>query len=275
MPIRQGSYGYKRGPGMLSHANALKFGDVFKAPPVLPASVDLTKWIVDPYDQGQLGSCVLNAWAALVQYGQFRSGGPNWTPSRLFAYWNARAFEGTITQDAGSYVHDAFHQGRFIGIIPETEYPYDVSVFANQPPATAFTDALKDQMHFYANLDNSNVIELKTCLAHGYPFELGFQVPTIFEDPTFAANPILDSSTLNNGFVGGHGVAYFGYDDAFQTNDGPGAFLVRNSWGTDWGVPSKYNTGGYFHMSYKLASNLDICSDAWMVRFLNQQTSLA
>ena len=37
---------------------------------------------------------------------------------------------------------------------------------------------------------------------------------------------------------GGHAVACVGYDDEKQ------AFLVRNSWGSDWGQ------GGYFWMPY-------------------------
>jgi C1A family cysteine protease len=50
-----------------------------------------------------------------------------------------------------------------------------------------------------------------------------------------------------------HGVLVVGWDDAYPAEDfkgeygsppGPGAFLVRNSWGPDWG------DGGYFWVSY-------------------------
>ncbi|MBN2246447.1 MAG: hypothetical protein JW755_11455 [Candidatus Aminicenantes bacterium] len=50
--------------------------------------------------------------------------------------------------------------------------------------------------------------------------------------------------------VGGHGVAVVGWDDTFsrnkflQTPPGDGAYIVKNSWGKNWG------NGGYFYVSY-------------------------
>jgi hypothetical protein len=279
MPIRK-SYGYLKGPSPLYKTeNILKFRDIFKAPPKLPASVDLTKWIPGVLDQGAEGSCVYNAWALGTQYSQIRSGGPSWLPSRQFGYWNGRVIQGTTGQDSGDFIHDAYHQSRYVGIIPESEWEYlppDASGaggnMLTQPPASCFTDAANEQQHIFAEIEDGDVEAMKMCIAHGFPFEDGFQVPDTFEDPSW--NFILDTSSLTGNFVGGHGTLKMGYDDNFKTNDGPGAFLVPNSWGSDWGLPSLYHPKGFFMVSYKFIENTKIESDIWMQRFLNQQTSL-
>ncbi|GAB6135901.1 C1 family peptidase [Thermococcus prieurii] len=46
---------------------------------------------------------------------------------------------------------------------------------------------------------------------------------------------------------GGHGVTIIGYDDNRETPDGKGAFVMVNSWGTDWGYR------GYWYFSYDAA----------------------
>ena len=41
-----------------------------------------------------------------------------------------------------------------------------------------------------------------------------------------------------------HGVLLVGWDDTKSTNGGPGAWIIKNSWGSSWG------DNGYFYMSY-------------------------
>ena len=54
--------------------------------------------------------------------------------------------------------------------------------------------------------------------------------------------------------LGGHAVLIAGYDDATQR------FLVRNSWGTNWGMT------GYFTIPYAYFTNPKLASDLWVVR---------
>lgn len=270
MPIREGCYGYKKGIGGVDPVDAVKFGSLFPMQKKLPSSVDLVRpeWISPCYDQLQTSSCVLNMWAAIVEYGQRRSGGPTWTPSRLFAYFNVREMEGTVNRDSGSYCHDAFHQARFVGVIPEDRYPFsdNIAIITARPPKSCYIEAVNIRPKNFAYLDNTVLDELKSCLAHGFPFGGGFQVPAIFQTAAFEKNPILTLPGPLTRFVGGHGTAYFGYDDNKETADGMGAFKVRNSWG-EWGED------GYFWMSYKFATS-HLLSDVLMCRFPNQQTSL-
>ena len=45
-----------------------------------------------------------------------------------------------------------------------------------------------------------------------------------------------------------------GYDDSQRV------FIVRNSWGTGWGVK------GYFYMPYSYITSGNLCDDFWTIR---------
>jgi hypothetical protein len=74
----------------------------------LPASVDLRpQFLFEPYDQGAIGSCTANAIAAAIQFDRAKNKQkPDFTPSRLFIYYNERAMEHSIPIDAGAQIRD-------------------------------------------------------------------------------------------------------------------------------------------------------------------------
>ena len=65
----------------------------------------------------------------------------------------------------------------------------------------------------------------------------------------------------NEKSVGGHAVMAVGYDDATRE------FLVRNSWGKDWGLK------GYFKMPYSYLTTAKLSSDFWTIRGVDQSVS--
>ena len=56
--------------------------------------------------------------------------------------------------------------------------------------------------------------------------------------------------------LGGHAVLAVGYDDAEQR------FIVRNSWGTGWGMH------GYFTIPYAYLTDTHLSSDFWTIKFV-------
>ena len=225
------------------------------SPVVLPTSVNISSHMPPIYDQGQLGSCVANAVCAAVEFERSRQKLADFMPSRLFVYYNARALEGTIDQDAGAMIRDGVKTINWKGVCPERMMPYDITKFTNKPLMTSYAEAAKHEAVKYARVPQT-LDALKQCLASGMPFVFGFEVYTEFESTAMAQGAeVLNLPGPHEVLLGGHAVTAVGYDDAKK------AFFIRNSWGAAWGI------AGHFWMSYDyIMSNL--CSDFWNITLI-------
>lgn len=220
----------------------------------LPAQVDLRPGCPPVYDQGDLGSCTANAIAGGLEFLQIKEQlSPVFTPSRLFIYYNERAIEGTVDSDSGASLRDGIKGVASQGAPPESDWPYDVSLFAEQPPESAYQAAVSYKALLYFSL-LQQLNQLRACLASGYPFAFGFTVYESFEGPDVRQTGVVSMPTYAEAVVGGHAVLAVGYDDASSR------FLVRNSWGPDWGQ------GGYFTMPYAYLTEPSLANSFWTLR---------
>jgi C1A family cysteine protease len=222
------------------------------APIQLPLFVDLRSKYPPAYDQGQIGDCTMNAIPAVIQFLEMMDNKPPMMPSRLFGYYGERDIEGTVDYDSGAQLRDGIQVVSNLGICSEITWPYDLSQFAVKPSNAAYTEALQHKVLSYARVDG--IQDMKQCLAAGYPFVFGFTVYESFESDEVANTGMVPMPGKKERVCGGHAVASAGYDDS--TN----MMLVRNSWGTSWGL------NGYFWMPYDYISNDDLATDFWTIR---------
>lgn len=222
----------------------------------LPPSADMRDLMPPVYDQGQLGSCTANAIAAAIQYERRRQGFDNdFVPSRLFIYYNERNIEGTVGSDAGAMIRDGIKAVARLGDCNELEWPYDPSVFATEPSIACYTNALKYRAVDYWRVPR-DMVQMRGCLAAGYPFVFGFSVYSSFESPEVASSGMVPMPAAGEQMLGGHAVLAVGYDDAKQ------CFLVRNSWGTQWSAAM----GGYFWLPYAFLLDENLSNDMWVIK---------
>jgi C1A family cysteine protease len=250
-PGPHGGYGWVRD---LPDARDFQYtAPLARFPHGLPRSVDLRSECPPIYDQGQLGSCTANGIAGAIEFDQGKQRKKEFSPSRLFIYYNERVIEGTVNQDSGAQVRDGIKTVATIGAPPDTDWPYDIKEFAIKPPATAYTDAKLDLVTTYSRV-SQNLTQMQGCLAEGYPFVFGFTVYESFESQTVADTGIVPMPTTGEKIVGGHCVVAVGYDDTKR------AFIIRNSWGTTWGIK------GYCFMPYEYLITANLASDFWTIR---------
>jgi len=231
---------------------------VFAAAPVaaLPPSVDLRAGCPPVYDQGQLGSCTANAIGAAVQFEQIRQKEPKpFAPSRLFIYYNERVMEHTVGQDAGAQIRDGIKSMNHIGACPETDWPYVITKFTQKPTARAFKDAPLGKALSYQRVVQT-LDQMKGCLAGGFPIVLGISVYESFESRHVAKTGVVPMPAKSEKLLGGHAILAVGYHDADQR------FIMRNPWGTSWGMR------GYFTIPYAYLTDSNLCDDLWTIQMV-------
>lgn len=253
-------YGWKKQPHdvrdlgfkFLSHKENIQSGS-------LPISVNNRFWCSSVSDQGNLGSCTANAWANILEYNECAAGrgGKLYKDlSRLFVYYNERVAENTpVDQDAGAMLRTGAKVIAKYGVCIEKEWPYIINKFSQKPTTKSYTDALPNIITNYYALTTLN--DMKTCLANQQCFVFGFYVFDYFESNQMANTGVLYLPKSNESLLGGHAVMAMGYDDTQKR------FLLKNSWGRNWGL--KGNLRGYFTMPYDYITNPNLATDFWTV----------
>jgi len=223
----------------------------------LPASKDLRPSEHFPlYDQGNLGSCTANAIGAAFHFDQVKQGIHDFTPSRLFLYYNERRMEmtpGEADADNGAYIRDGIKSVVKIGMCKEPLWPYIESTFKDKPTKECYEQAAKNRGLEYARVPQQ-LEGMKACINEGFPFVFGFTVYSSFFSNATKVSGNVTMPQETDTVAGGHAVMAIGYDDAKKV------FIVRNSWGDTWGDK------GYFYMPYDYITQASLASDIWVIK---------
>ena len=235
-------------PDQRDHA----YAKVHAVPRKLPAKVDLRAKCPPVENQGQLGSCTANALAGALEFLELKDKHPLIDLSRLFIYYNERVIEHSVKQDAGAMLRDGIKTLAKQGVCAEKLWPYVIKKFATKPTAACYTQALQHTISSYQRLATTQ--EMRACLADGYPFVFGFTVYESFESDAVARTGTVPMPSRRERVLGGHAVCAVGYDDKAKR------FIVRNSWGADWGKK------GYCTMPYAYLADRNLSDDFWTMR---------
>jgi len=246
---------------MLSKAGADKPAQI-----TLPLVTDLRAWCSPIENQGSLGSCTANAGVGMLEYFERRAFGKHIDGSRLFLY---KVTRGLLhwTGDTGAFLRTTMGALVLFGVPPEEYWPYVEADYENEPTGFCYAFAQNYQAINYYRLDPPGTLapklldQIKANLAAGLPSMFGFTVYSSYlQDGTTGKIPY---PTAGEKIVGGHAIVAVGYDDNMKiknTNAGAketkGALLIRNSWGTGWGM------AGYGWLPYEYVLK-GLATDWW------------
>ena len=198
-------------------------------------------------NQGSMGACwafgIAGAFesAFLIATGQTIDVSENNIKNlglRYSIFGNAKNIESGSYMDGGNYFIDWF------GAINSTEDVYDE--LGKISPAIFIDDAYHISNVIYVDITNKNALK-EALTTYG---ALDFYVRGALNSEKYY-NPKTSSIYVNNpNAPANHYVTLVGWNDTYSRNNfatpapGDGAWICKNSWGTEWG------DGGYFYISY-------------------------
>jgi hypothetical protein len=200
----------------------------------LPASVNLQRYAPTPGDQGQTGTCVAwsSAYHARTIAESIRLNRTNlaeinanvYAPS--FVYNQIRKEPGC---EKGTFIHEALELMSTKGVPKYKDLPFDCEkIIADNDLGRASTHKIEGYKILFNINDNNKVLPVKKSLSENRPVLIGMMCAESFFEPKGVWQPREDEYGKS---FGGHAMVTIGYDD----NAYGGAFLIMNSWGTQWG----------------------------------------
>ena len=208
----------------------------------LPSRVDISSGFSPIENQLNLGSCTAQAAVGLVEFMERKYLKRHLEGSRLFVYKATRRLSG-LQGDSGAYLRDTMKAIVAFGVPEEKYWPYKVSDFDKEPDAFVYSYASNFKTLKYFRVDQTHMsteeilTSSKIFLSRGIPLMFGTTVYNTIYNVT-SPDFIIGLPQENERPIGGHAMVLCGYSDE------KASFLVRNSWGTNWGL------GGYAWLPY-------------------------
>ena len=242
--------------------------ETYQAHPVKINSIDLRQNFNAVKNQGQQGSCLAFSLTSIYEYiinvnqarERAKSKSGEIDLSESFLYYIARDVDKTgdvsVNTDTGSRFLPAMQALKNYGISLEKFWPYNENTFNNKPNDEAYKDALNRRLIKALNV-NRNVEEIKSALSDGYPVAISLNLFKSFSTSKdgYVSLPTeeeiaesLSEDNTNKDKHSRHALVITGFSDNLQM------FVVRNSWGAEWGE------NGYCYIPYSYVGNEKLCN---------------
>jgi C1A family cysteine protease len=215
------------------------------------------------WDQLDTSSCVAHGVAAAFEYNLKIAGKTDWSPSRLFIYYNSRMIEGCANSDDGTQVRDAIKGLANYGVAHENDWPFNLKEINIKPTWHIYNLAKTNKIINYLSVvkyyddAQKRIDSINTTIANGEPVIFGATLYESFQSDAVANSGIVPMPKVTESMDGGHCMLIVGYNDDEQM------YTVRNSWGESWGLR------GYCKIPYEYVSSPDLCSDFWIIRSIS------
>jgi len=234
--------------------------NLLEAESKLPERVDHTPGMSPVKDQGQLGSCVGFAVAAMKEWqekheheeevAKGKRGRPKvYDYSEAWLYWNSKKLDPWPNEE-GTSIRYAMKVLQKIGVPTEKGWPYKSVGDVGKPKKWAGLVARWALIESYQRIDT--LTGLKLALVNG-PVPIG--IPCFYEIFFVGSDGYVPYPADPDKIYGGHAVCAVSYNNRTQL------IKFKNSWGKKWGA------NGYGFLPYKYID--DFLWDAWSSKDLS------
>ena len=233
--------------------------ETYKPHKVNVASLDMRYKFTRIKNQGQQGSCLSFSLTSIFEYIMQLNSAEEFDLSESFLYYNARNLDedGTVNEDSGSRFKPSIDSLVKYGIALERIWPYKENIYNEKPSDEAYADGAKRKLVSAMNV-NLKVDDIKSALVDNCPVAASFTLTQSFFEhgrvdgyiPMPSEEEIRSGleQDSNDSLHGRHAMVIVGFSDELQM------FIVRNSWGEDWGDHG-YCYIPYSYIEHKLLFN--------------------
>lgn len=242
---------------LLPEFNEAPLTDAYEEHQVTATSIDLRGNFRPIQNQGQQGSCLSFALTSIFEYMMKATGQKEYDLSEAFLYYNARDLDGDgkTNEDNGSRFHPSIESLMKYGLALEKVWPYNDGVYSLKPSQEAYDDAATRKLVKALNVRLSSDA-IKSALQDGYPVVGSFVLyPSFYNAGGYIPVPTIEEIAESKKTAedsekkdrhGHHAMVIVGFSDQLKM------FLVRNSWGEDWGEK------GYCYIPYEYIDNPEL-----------------
>jgi hypothetical protein len=237
---------------------------------LLPESYTLlgtTPYPMNILDQGNLGACVVNAFAGITQCLTGK------TPSRLYLYFNARVATGSSPKDdSGLDLTQALPIIKSYGLPYETLWNYsNISNFSVFPPLSVYkSSSITTKTLIYTAISQTDIVIMNAIYANT-PILFGFNVYQSFMTNAVAQTGVIPTPNPSiEQLEGGHCVSIVGW----TVYNNIQCYIIRNSWGTNWGNtgaiaynPNNGSNGGFAYIPKSYVLNPSLAYEFYSIKY--------